>query len=382
MLMMIPRAAVCADRIIEVLDTESSVVRADRAGAPTVERARHAGASTTSSSAYPGADVPVLRDVSFDGATRPDRRRSSARTGAGKTHAGQPGPAAVRRHRRARCSSTASTYATSSRTCSGAGSGWCRRRRTCSPAPCASNLRYGKPDATDEELWAALEIAQARDFVEAHARRARRARSPRAAPTSRGGQRQRLAIARALVTPAGDLPVRRLLLGARPRHRRAAARGAATGDRATRPCSSSPSGSPRSATPTRSSCSRTARSSVAARHDELLETCATYAEIVAVPAERGGGGMSDRTQRRRAAAGASSRRPSASRPAPVGPAAARSAAAWSARRRCTFGPSAKRLRRPAAPERGQGRAPWSLLAVAQREPHRRSGRRSSATPPT
>ncbi|HEX8929145.1 MAG TPA: ABC transporter ATP-binding protein, partial [Actinomycetota bacterium] len=62
----------------------------------------------------------------------------------------------------------------------------------------ASNLRYGNPDASDSELWRALEIAQARDFVE---------RMPEGldAPIAQGGtnvsggQRQRLAIARALV---------------------------------------------------------------------------------------------------------------------------------------------------------------------------------------
>ena len=62
----------------------------------------------------------------------------------------------------------------------------------------ASNLRFGRPDATDEELWHALEVAQARDFVE---------EMPEglAAPIAQGGnnvsggQRQRLAIARALV---------------------------------------------------------------------------------------------------------------------------------------------------------------------------------------
>ena len=48
----------------------------------------------------------------------------------------------------------------------------------------ASNLRYGDEEATDDELWHALEIAQGSDFVEAHARAARRRRSPRAAPTS------------------------------------------------------------------------------------------------------------------------------------------------------------------------------------------------------
>jgi ATP-binding cassette subfamily B protein len=62
----------------------------------------------------------------------------------------------------------------------------------------ASNLRYGKPDATDEELWRALETAQAADFV-------RRLAAGLDAPIAQGGtnvsggQRQRLAIARALV---------------------------------------------------------------------------------------------------------------------------------------------------------------------------------------
>jgi ATP-binding cassette subfamily B protein len=62
----------------------------------------------------------------------------------------------------------------------------------------ASNLRYGRPEATDDELWEALGVAQARDFVEALP-------EGLAAPVSQGGtnfsggQRQRLAIARALV---------------------------------------------------------------------------------------------------------------------------------------------------------------------------------------
>ena len=62
----------------------------------------------------------------------------------------------------------------------------------------ASNLRYGNPDATDDELWHALRVAQAEDFVRDMPDSWRR-RSPRAAPTSPGGQRQRLSIARALV---------------------------------------------------------------------------------------------------------------------------------------------------------------------------------------
>jgi ATP-binding cassette subfamily B protein len=62
----------------------------------------------------------------------------------------------------------------------------------------ASNLRYGNPDATDEELWEALRVAQAKDFVE---RMPDQLESPIAQGGTNvsGGQRQRLAIARALV---------------------------------------------------------------------------------------------------------------------------------------------------------------------------------------
>jgi ATP-binding cassette subfamily B multidrug efflux pump len=62
----------------------------------------------------------------------------------------------------------------------------------------ASNLRYGKPDATDEELWAALETAQARDFVSEMAD-GLDAPIAQGGTNVSGGQRQRLAIARALV---------------------------------------------------------------------------------------------------------------------------------------------------------------------------------------
>ena len=62
----------------------------------------------------------------------------------------------------------------------------------------ASNLRYGNPQATDEELWQALEVAQARDFVEAMPGELE-APIAQGGTNVSGGQRQRLAIARALV---------------------------------------------------------------------------------------------------------------------------------------------------------------------------------------
>jgi ATP-binding cassette subfamily B protein len=62
----------------------------------------------------------------------------------------------------------------------------------------ASNLHYGKPDATEEEMWAALEIAQARDFVAAMPG-GLGGRIAQGGTNVSGGQRQRLAIARAVI---------------------------------------------------------------------------------------------------------------------------------------------------------------------------------------
>ena len=145
------------------------------------------------------------------------------------------------------------------RACSGNASGWCRRSPTSSrgrwPATCA----YGKPDATEAEMWEALRGGPGRRLRAAHARRPRR--------PHRAGRHQRLgrpAPAAGHRPGAGpqarDLPVRRLVLGPRPGHRRPPARRSRSRTPPKRPCSSSPSGCPPSPPPTTSSSSRTASS--------------------------------------------------------------------------------------------------------------------------
>ena len=62
----------------------------------------------------------------------------------------------------------------------------------------AQNLRYGRADATDDELWSALEVAQARDFIEELPDKLE-SRVAQGGTNFSGGQRQRLSIARALV---------------------------------------------------------------------------------------------------------------------------------------------------------------------------------------
>jgi ATP-binding cassette subfamily B protein len=194
MFMMVPRAEVSAERIQEVLDTRSSVVPP----ASPVRPERSAGLLELRGVEfrYPGAEKAVLRGV--DLVARPGEVTAViGSTGSGKTTllnliprlfdatAGsvridgvdvrQLDPAAL-----------------------AAAIGLVPQRPYLFSGTVASNLRYGNPDASDEELWRALEIAQARDFVE---------RMPEGldAPIAQGGtnvsggQRQRLAIARALV---------------------------------------------------------------------------------------------------------------------------------------------------------------------------------------
>jgi ATP-binding cassette subfamily B protein len=194
MLVMVPRASVCADRIGEVLETDSSVVPpAD----PVTVLDRHGELELRNVGfSYPGAETPVLHDVSLS-ASPGTTLAVIGSTGAGKTTLLNLVPRLfdatdgqvlvdgvdVRR---------LDPELLWSRI------GLVPQRAFLFSGTVASNLRYGNPDATDEELWAALEVAQARDFVEAMPEQLEAPIAQGGSNVS-GGQRQRLAIARALI---------------------------------------------------------------------------------------------------------------------------------------------------------------------------------------
>ncbi|WP_248966130.1 ABC transporter ATP-binding protein [Sphaerisporangium perillae] len=193
--MMIPRAAVCAERIGEVLDTESSV----RPPEDPVRQVRsHAELEMRDVEfRYPGAAAPVLSGISF----RAVAGRTTAvigSTGSGKTTLVSLVPRLFDA-----TSGSVSVDGVDVRDLDPQML-WTRiglvpQKPYLFSGTVASNLRYGNPEATDEELWEALEVAQARDFVEAMP-------EGLAAPITQGGtnvsggQRQRLSIARALVS--------------------------------------------------------------------------------------------------------------------------------------------------------------------------------------
>ena len=197
MAMMIPRAAVSAGRIQEVLDTESSV------HAPTDVVAIPAGPVAVElrgvTFAYPGAEAPVLRDVTL----RAEPGTTTAivgSTGSGKTTLVGLVP---RLH-----------DVTSGQVLLGGVDvrdadpedlwshiGIVPQRPYLFSGTVASNLRYGDPEAGDDELWEALRVAQAADFVRAMPDGLESPIAQGGTNVS-GGQRQRLAIARALVSKA------------------------------------------------------------------------------------------------------------------------------------------------------------------------------------
>jgi ATP-binding cassette subfamily B multidrug efflux pump len=194
MMMMIPRSAVCADRIMEVLYTITSVPPPDQPVTDLPQRGTLRADGVEFS--YPGADLPVLRGLSFE--ARPGETIAViGSTGAGKSTlvnlvprlfdvtggAVEVAGVDVRRLDPERLWSVIGLVPQKAYLFSGT---------------VRSNLLHGKPDATDEELWEALEIAQADDFVRAMPEGLDAPIAQGGANVS-GGQRQRLAIARAVV---------------------------------------------------------------------------------------------------------------------------------------------------------------------------------------
>jgi ATP-binding cassette subfamily B protein len=193
-LIMVPRASVSADRIGAVLGTHSSVVPPP-AGITQVEKRSRLELRRVSY-VYPGAHDPVLRDVTFE--ARPGQTTAIiGSTGAGKTTligliprlfdvtSGQVlvDGVDVRELDPDVLWSKIGLVPQTPYLFSGT---------------VASNLRYGKPNATEEEMWAALEIAQAKEFVAAMSG-GLEAKISQGGTNVSGGQRQRLCIARALI---------------------------------------------------------------------------------------------------------------------------------------------------------------------------------------
>jgi ATP-binding cassette subfamily B protein len=194
MMMMIPRSAVCADRMMEVLHTDSSVVPSADPVVDLPERGTLAFEGVEFS--YPGADAPVLQDLTF----RAEPGQTVAvigSTGAGKSTLVNLVPRLfdvtggtvavdgvdVRRLEPDQLWSVIGLVPQKAYLFSGT---------------VRSNLLHGKPEATDDELWVALEIAQADDFVRAMPE-GLDAPIVQGGTNVSGGQRQRLAIARAVV---------------------------------------------------------------------------------------------------------------------------------------------------------------------------------------
>ena len=194
MLMIAPRAQVSSGRINEVLETRSTVVPPEH-GVTAVTRHGEVEFEDVTF-AYPGAETPVLDDLSFT-ARRGKTTAIIGSTGAGKTTLVNLIPRLF--------------DVTGGRVLVDGVDvreldpdllwgriGLVPQKPYLFSGTVASNLRLGKPDATDEELWQALDIAQARKFVE-RMPEGLDSKIAQGGTNVSGGQRQRLAIARALV---------------------------------------------------------------------------------------------------------------------------------------------------------------------------------------
>ena len=194
MFVMVPRAEVCAERIVEALDTEPDV--RPPASPVSLGTARGRLELRDVEFKYPGAAQPVLHDVSL--VAEPGQVTAIiGGTGSGKTTAVNLVPRLFDPTGGAVLIDDVDVRDLDPAVLSGL-IGLVPQRPYLFSGTVATNLRYGRPDATDPELWRALEIAQARDFV-AQMKGGLDAAIAQGGTNVSGGQRQRLAIARAVV---------------------------------------------------------------------------------------------------------------------------------------------------------------------------------------
>ncbi len=193
MLVVIPRAAVSGGRIQEVLDARPSIADPDSPREPSTRGHIELRGVTFG---YPGADQPVLREISFE--ARPGETTAIVgSTGSGKTTLVNLLPRLYDVTGGAVLVDGVDVREVDRQVL------WRRigmvpQRAYLFSGTVASNLRYGDESASDEALWHALEVAQARDFV-AEMPEGLEAPIAQGGTNVSGGQRQRLAIARALV---------------------------------------------------------------------------------------------------------------------------------------------------------------------------------------
>lgn len=196
--MMAPRATVCAERICEVLDTETSV----RPPAHPVSFASSPSSVSFRDAEfrYPGADDPVLCDISFT-TERGTTTAIVGSTGSGKTTLIGLVPRLIDTTSGAVLIGGTDVREVDPDALRSA-IGLVPQRPYLFSGTVATNVRHGKPDASDDEIWEALRIAQAEDFVRAMPE-GLDTPIAQGGTTVSGGQRQRLAIARALIRRPG-----------------------------------------------------------------------------------------------------------------------------------------------------------------------------------
>ncbi len=191
---MAPRAAVSANRILEVLDTAPTIAPPEKPVIPAEKTGIVEFRDVTF--AYPGAEEPVLKDISFT--LRPGRTTAIiGSTGSGKSTLVNLIPRLFDVTSGQVLVDGVDVRDLDMDTL------WSRvglvpQKAYLFTGTVASNLRYGRPDATDDQMWEALRIAQAEDFV-SELQDGLNSDIAQGGTNVSGGQRQRLSIARALV---------------------------------------------------------------------------------------------------------------------------------------------------------------------------------------